>query len=341
MSLIKDNIFLTNVPESERILLMKSNAFRPALAIASNSTLSVSHVEYSPQGQYTQVRFTTLGGVPVGRLTVSVNDYTTFTTYDRPTAVVATGMAAESARPMYVAKTLFKYKKDGGQTSGKRALSNAVTRATTWHREAVRDLVRNIHHKMVSGRRTHVSYRDFFNHQQVGVLLAAFFGEMSALQVNPDDMAKFEEIRALRDQRRALRGQLSEAMRTVFGKPKLLVTYIRDHGYMVSQFDVAHSYDEILDGATLIDGLVAAPRAPEFYRSLEDIPLDKGREEICGKLAYLKMNLSKEPYLTWRDNEYALVPTVSTGGAEVIVNEGIFGSAILTTPGTTFVVVDA
>ena len=341
MSLIKDNMFLTNVPESERIVLMKSNAFRPALAIASNGTLFVSHVEYSPPGQYTQVRFTTSAGVPIGRLTVSLNDHTTFMTYDRPTAVFGTSMAAESSRPMYVAKTLFKYKKDGGQTTGKRALGNARSRSEVWHREAVRDLVRNVHHKMLSGRRTNVAYRDFFNHSQVGVLLAAFFGEMTSLQVNPSDMAKFEEIRALRDQRRAFRGQLSEAMRTVFGKPKLLVTYIRDHGYMVSKFDVAHSYDEILDGTTLIDGLVAEPHAPEFYRSLEDIPLDKGRDEICGKLAYLKMNLSKEPNLTWRDNEYALVPTVSTGGAEVIVNEGIFGSAILTTPGTTFVMVDA
>ena len=44
MSLIKDNMFLTNVPESERILLMKSNAFRPALQIASNGTLFISHV---------------------------------------------------------------------------------------------------------------------------------------------------------------------------------------------------------------------------------------------------------------------------------------------------------
>lgn len=341
MSLIKDNMFLTNVSEHERILLMKSNAFRPALAIASNGTLFVSHVEYLPQNQYIQVRFTTSEGVPIGRLTVSVNDYTTFVTYDRPTCVMGTSMAAESARPMYVAKALFKYKKDGSKSSARGSLEMAQTRARLWHHETVRTLVRNAHHKLMAGRRTNVAYRDFFNHSQVGVLLAAFFGEMTSLQVNPIDMAKFEEIRALRDQRRAFRGQLSEAMKTVFGKPKLLVTYIKNHGYMISEFDVAHSFDQILDGVGAGEQGVVVRRAPEFYRSLEHIPLDKGRDEICGKLAYLKMNLSKEAGMTWGDDDYALVPTSMGSQVDVIVNEDIFGSVMIGTVGTTFVVVDA
>lgn len=339
MSLIKDNMFLTNVPESERILLMKSNAFRPALAIASNGALFVSQVEYSMQGQYTQVRFTTSEGVPVGRLTVNINDYTTFKTYDRPTCAMGTSMAAESARPMYVAKALFKYKKDGSKSSARGALDAAQTRARLWHHEAVRTLVRNAHNKLVSGRRTTVAYRDFLNHRQVGVLLAAFFGEMTALQADPNDMAKFEEVRSLRDERRAFRGQLGEAMQTVFGKPKLLVTYIKNHGYMVSEFDVAHSFDQIIDGVGSGEQGVVVRRAPEFYRSLEHIPLDKGREEICGKLTYLKMNLSKEPGIKWGDDQYALVPTSMS--SDVIVNESIFGSVVISTVGTTFAVVDA
>lgn len=339
MSLIKDNMFLTNVPEHERILLMKSNAFRPALQIASNGTLFISHVEYSPPGQYTQVRFTTSEGVPIGRLTVSLNDYTSFVTYDRPTCVFGTSMAAESARPMYVAKALFKYKKDGSKSSAMQGLGVARARAAVWHPETVRTLVRNVHNKMVSGRRTNVAYRDFFNHSQVGVLLAAFFGEMTSLQVNPSDIAKFEEVRALRDQRRALRGQLSDAMRTMFGKPKLLVTYIKEHGYMISEFDVAHSFDQIIDGVGAGEQGVVTRRAPEFYRSLEHIPLDKGRDEICGKLAYLKMNLSKNTDMAWGDDEYALVPTVKTS-SDVVVNEDVFGSAIVSTVGTTFMVMD-
>lgn len=339
MSLIKDNIFLTNVPESERITLMKSNAFRPALQIASNGTLFISHVEYSPQGQYTQVRFTTSEGVPIGRLTVSVNDYTTFLTYDRPTCVMGTSMAAESARPMYVAKALFKYKKDGSRSSARAALEAAQTRARLWHHETVRTLVRNAHSKLIAGRRTTVAYRDFLNHRQVGVLLAAFFGEMTALQADPNDMAKFEEVRSLRDERRAFRGQLGEAMKTVFGKPKLLVTYIKDHGYMLSEFDVAHSFEQILDGVGAGEQGVVVRRAPEFYRSLEHIPLDKGREEICGKLTYLKMNLSKEVGMKWGDDQYALVPTSMS--SDVIVSENIFGSVVISTVGTTFVAADA
>lgn len=341
MNLIKDNMFLTHVPESERIVLMKSNAFRPALEIAGNNTLFVSHVQYNAEYQHTHVRFTDAQGVLIGRLTVGVDDYTWFHTYDMPYSVNSTSLAAESARPMYVAKAVTKNKKDGVYSSAKRALSNAKARATVWDVEAVQNIVRNAYHKLVSGRRTHVSYRDFFNHEQVGVLLAAFFGEMSALQVNPDDMAKFEEVRTLRDQRRDFRGQLNASMEAIFGKPKLLVSYIPGHGYMVSQIDVAHTFDRIVNHAlSTNDKGVAVTRAPEYYRSLEDIPLDKGRDEICGKLTYLKMNLSGRANLNWSDHEYALVPTIPAG-SEVVVNEGIFGSVIVSTQSTTFVMVDA
>ena len=108
---------------------------------------------------------------------------------------------------------------------------------------------------------------------------------------------------------------------------------------MISEFDVAHSFDQIIDGVGAGEQGVVTRRAPEFYRSLEHIPLDKGRDEICGKLTYLKMNLAKNADMVWGDNEYALVPTIRTS-SDVIVNEDIFGSAILSTVGTTFMVMD-
>lgn len=340
MNLIKDNMFLTNVPESERVLLMKSNAFRPALEIASNGTMFVSHVVYDSQSQYTQVRFTTSDGIPLGQLTVSINDYTSFQTYDHPTCVLSTSTVAESARPMYVAKALFKYRKNGTKSSAMQSLLVAQARAKVWHFDGVKTLVRNVHYKMVSGQNTHIAYRDFLNNSQVGVLLATFFGEMTPLQADPYDMTKFEEIRALRNQRRTLRSQLNETMKTVFGKPKLFVSYIKHHGYMISQFDVGHSFDQIITGTTLGEQGVVVRCAPQFYRSLEDIPLDKGRDEICGKLAYLKMNLSESNSMAWGDDEYELVPTVRIG-SEIIVNEDIFASTILCMSGTTYLAVDA
>lgn len=171
------------------------------------------------------------------------------------------------------------------------------------------------------------------------MLLATFFGEMTALQTDPNDIAKFEEVRNIRDQRRVLRTQLSEALQTVFGKPKLFVTFIKNHGYMVSEIDVAHSFGQILDGVGVGEQGVVVRRAPEFYRSLEHIPLDKGREEICGKLTYLKMHLSGDAGTVWGSDEYALVPAKVAN--DVIVSESIFGSVLIGTGGTTFVMVDA
>lgn len=339
MSLIKDNIFLTNVPESERILLMKSNAFRPALVIASNG-LFVSHVEYLTANQVTSVRFTDSVGTPIGRLNVGLNDYTYFSTYDSPNSILLATTASSSARPMYVASSLFKRKKDGGGTKASQAFRVARSKAEHWLPDAVKMVVRNTHYKLSRQRCTEMSYRDHLNSEQIGVLLAAFFNEMTPLQVSPNHMTKFEEVRTLRDQRRESFNQVRCTLEQLFSKPKYLVSYIQNHGYRVSRFDVGHSYDKIAAGEFLKDSGVVITQQPEFYRSLEDIPLSKGRDEICGKLTYIKMNLSpRHDSLTWGDNEYALVP--SSNETDVIFNEDIFGSAFVFLHKGTLMVMDA
>lgn len=340
MNIIGNNMFLPNVPESERVLLMKSNAFRPALEIAANSALFISHVEFSKAMLTLYVRFTDSAGVPIGRLTVNNGGYTTFSTFDSPYTTTSLTTAASSARSMYVAKAVRKHKKDGSRTEAYKELLKAKERTGMIQYESIKMIVRNAHSKLVSGRRTTVSYKDYLNQEQVGILLAAFFGEMTALQVVPHDMNKFEEVRTLRNQRRDFRGQLRETLQTLFGKPKLLVTYIKGHGYIISQFDVGHSYEKIVEGEYgLANQGVVTLRKPEFYRSLADIPLDKGRDEICGKLTYLKMNLSTQQGITWEDNEYALVPLIPSNDS--IVNEHVYASVFISTHGGTLVAVDA
>ena len=311
-------LFHNSVTDSERKALRGSDLFRPALHLVTqtpdNVRLLVSSVTVQSDGIF--VDFATGYGVPMLRLTNMRGANFTASIYDGSGQLSYTTVAS-SERPMYLAKALLKDTKAGNKM------------VIAWHnahrveKDMVFSAVRNAHTSMVDNRRTAMNYRDMITSEQIGTLLRVFFGETLPLNVSTEYRQAFEAVRAERDKRRAMRMDVFERMKEMFGTPKWFVSYLPGHGYTVRGVNVSETWERIIQGDQAVRDLsqyFVITHPAQFHRSLDEL-VPEIRDGLLATLTLNKMHMQgKYSHLHYDTEPNDLLPYVGNNGV-VVSNE--------------------
>lgn len=298
-----EKVFVSWVPQDERIALMKTDLYRPALHIAANSELRVESFTNVQGGHRVGFAY---NGHRVMWVTQFGSDFTT-SIVSSSVSIHGAEPAVKTTKPMYMAKALLK--KD---SKALRSLSYEIETATEYSRRFVEAHVRLTYRQLTGDRKMSITYRDLLGSKALAALVQVFFNERNAIDVPQDVRESLENVRTERDRRQANVDEVNQQMVDMFGVRKWMVNYMPGYGYTVRQLDIAHSWVHILEGGTRTPNGIVDTQPMQMFRSLEDMP-DGMRESILPNLTYAKMHMQgRESRLSFDAEPHDLVPDVES-----------------------------
>ena len=325
-----------SVPEGERIALMMSDLYRPALHITSKMQIQVSSFKSSVK----DILDFTAEGCRVLRIVHTAGQDTH--------AVVPTSVNSfhnlqpviETNKPMYMAKAL-----TNSKTKAWDKLVDCINDAKQMMPSFIEGHVRIGYNSLVNQRKMHMSYRDSLNNTAIAALVQVFFNERNAIDVRPDIREALETVRSERDRRDNYRKEVDGLMRRMYEPRKWFITYLPTHGYTVRQIDIAHSWDNIkkeavqnVEEGEKPDIVEVVPM--QFFRSLEDMP-EQMKQESLPSLTYAKLHMQgKHSELKFDAEPHDLVPCIS-GSNKACIFSADTGVSYLTYHETRSVLIDA
>lgn len=330
-----NKMYEPSVPEGERIALMMSDLYRPALHITSKMQMQVSSFSQNRGGGPLVLDFSH-EGCRVLRVVHNEGHGVTASVCSSVSSTHGYDKVIETNKPMYMAKAL-----TNPRTKAWDKLVDRINDAKRVLPSFIEGHVRLGYNSLVSGRQTYINYRELLNNAALSALVEVFFNERNAIDVRPDTREALENVRNERNRRANFRAEVDASMRRMFEPRKWFVTYLPTHGYTVRQIDIAHSWDNLQkESAHDIGGKPGIVEAVpmQFFRSLEDMP-ENMKEQILPSLTYAKLHLQgKHPELKFDAEPHDLVPHVDS-------NKSIFspetGVSYLTYESARSVMVDA
>ena len=321
---MKTDIFHPSVPMDERLLLMKSDAYRFVLHVTANMPDLLVGRARTITAAKPSVIFCLANGTNVMKLDwigtwqllVSCGpNSNAWTTY------------VESERLMYVAKAVCNPRT---KVHEKLCTVKAFARdMTDVERNMVLTCVRNSHYKLLNSRRTTLNYRDLLNSDQISTLLKVYFSEMTPLNVAHEHRQAFQTVREARERAKNVINEIKTAMQDMFAMPKWLVAYMPGHGYRVSGVDVSVTWPGIIDSGQATRDLAqhyVSTHPVQFYRTLDAMPEDV-RDKFMGRLTLTKMHMQgRYPSLQYSVEPHDMVPT-GLGNETIVCDE--LGSVLL------------
>jgi len=298
-----EKVFVSWVPQDERIALMKTDLYRPALHIAANSDLRVESFTNVQGGHRVGFAY---NGHRVMWVTQFGSDLTA-SVVDSSVSVHGADPVVKTTKPMYMAKALLKKGSKALQS-----LSYEIETATEYARRFVEAHVRLTYRQLTGDRKMSITYRDLLGSKALAALVQVFFNERNAIDVPQDVRESLENVRAERDRRLATLDEINQQMTDMFGVRKWMVNYMPGYGYTVRQVDIAHSWVHILEGGARVPNGIVDTQPMQMFRSLDDMP-EGMRESILPSLTYAKMHLQgRESRLCFNAEPHDLVPDVES-----------------------------
>jgi len=324
-----------SVPEGERIALMMSDLYRPALHITSKMQIQVSSFKASIGRSILDF---TAEGCRVLRVVHGEKQDTYVSVPSSVHSFHNLESVIETNKPMYMAKAL-----TNTRTKAWDKLVDRINDAKGSMLSFIEGHVRIGYNSLVNQRKMHMSYRDSLNNTAIAALVQVFFNERNAIDVRPDIREALETVRSERDRRDKNRNEVDELMRRMFEPRKWFITYMPTHGYTVRQIDIAHSWDNIQKEAVHNVGEkpgIVEVVSMQFFRSLEDMP-EQMKQEILPSLTYAKLHMQgRHPELKFDAEPNDLVPYIENGNVSSIMSADT-GVSYLTYHETRSVMIDA
>ena len=330
-----NKIYDPSVSEKERIALMMSDLYRPALHIASKMQMQVSAFKQSPVGA-TILEFMS-HGVMVLRVIQNGDQYSAHI-ISSVKSISGFETVIETNKPMYLAKAITK-----DTTKAWDKLMDRIRDAELLLPNFIEGHVRLGYNGLVSDRKIHMNYRESLNSSTLAALVEVYFNERNAIDVRPDIREALETVRNERDRRENYRKEVNGQMRRMFEPRKWFVTYKQTFGYTVRQIDIAHSW-EVIQREAIHDigdkpGIVETVPM-QFFRSLEDMP-EALKSEILPSLTYAKLHMhSRHHELKFDTEPHDLVPYIDSYGGKSIMSADT-GVSYLTYDSMRSVLIDA
>jgi hypothetical protein len=330
-----NKIYNPSVPEAERIALMMSDLYRPALHIASKMQMQVSSFTKS-SNSVTVLEFASHGAL-VLRVVQNGDQYFAHI-INSVKSIHGFDTVIETNKPMYLAKAITK-----DTTKAWDKLMDRIHDAERLLPAFIEGHVRLGYNSLVDNRKTHMSYRESLNNSTLAALVEVFFNERNAIDVRPDIREALETVRNERDRRENFREEVDGQMRRMFEPRKWFVTYKPTFGYTVRQIDIAHSWEMIRREAVHDIGNkpgVVETVPMQFFRSLEDMP-EALKSEILPSLTYAKLHMhSRHHELKFDTEPHDLVPYMDGYGSKSIMSADT-GVSYLTYDSMRSVLIDA
>jgi hypothetical protein len=300
-----NKIYDPSVPEKERIALMMSDLYRPALHIASKMQMQVSAYKRSPVGA-TILEFMS-HGVMVLRVIQNGDQYSAHI-ISSVKSISGFETVIETNKPMYLAKAITK-----DTTKAWDKLMDRIHDAERLLPAFIEGHVRLGYNSLIGDRKIHMNYRESLNSSTLAALVEVYFNERNAIDVRPDIREALETVRNERDRRENFRKEVDGQMRRMFEPRKWFVTYKPTFGYIVRQIDIAHSWSVIQKETThdIGDKPGIVETVPmQVFRSLEDMP-EALKSEVLPSLTYAKLHMhSRHHELKFDTEPHDLVPHV-------------------------------
>lgn len=276
------DLFHASVPGAERVMLTRSNLYRPVLRITSTSKLVVSHVTDNNTGF--NVVLMASNGMPVVVLT-QVGDHYFAAPVDTANTLSKTTVA-DTVNPMYLVKSLYQSAKGAPKFSG------AMRSAKFANYLMVQGMVRRAYAESTRNRKISMDYRSYFDDGLLEPLIEVFFGERNAIDLPMEKRQTLEAVRSERDTRRANYKLVMDKLEEMFTPNKWLVTYLPSHGYTVQQVNVSKHWRAVATAFSTPDERPAYDEVTPitFCRTLEDLPSDI-RDQVFGTLTLAKMHV--------------------------------------------------
>lgn len=280
------NIFHESVPAAERVMLSRSNLFRPTLRIAATSKLLVSHVTDDNTGF--NVRLMASNGIPVVTLTQVGNHYFAAPIDNANTLSKTT--VADTTNAMYLVKSLYKSAK------GSPCFEGAINSAKYAIQSMIYGMGRRAFGSLTNERVIYMQYRQYLDDALLRPLMEVFFGERNAIDIPMEQRQRLELVRAERDKREANYQNVMQQMKEMFTPNKWLISYLPNHGYTVQQINLGAHRHHFMSSSLMISEVTYDQVTPLiFCRTLEELPGDI-RDQVFGTLTLAKMHVqSKYP----------------------------------------------
>ena len=328
-----NKMYDASVPEAERIALMMSDLYRPALHITSKMQMQVSSFS---QNSGPAILDFSYQGCRVLRVVHNDAHGISASVCGRINSIHGYEVVVETNKPMYMAKAL-----TNSRTKAWDKLTDRISDAQRVMPSLIEGHVRFGYNSLVNQRNMHMIYRDLLNNTAIAALVQVFFNERNAIDVRPDIRETLETVRNERDRRDNNRKEVEGLMRRMFEPRKWFVTYMPSHGYTVRQIDIAHSWDHLQKESVhnIGDKPGIVETVPmQFFRSLEDMPGEM-RDEILPSLTYAKLHLQgRHPELKFDAEPHDLVPHVDSNKSTFSAETGV---SYLTYESVRSVMVDA